>query len=281
MDGGDLITDYLAHLRRRNLSPRSVALYRSVLRRADADSPLGAATNADLSAWLDTLPLAPRARYTYISTLAGFYRWAVRTDRLTADPTVNIERPRLPRRMPRPIPSDDLAVALEMADARMRLWLCLAAYQGLRCQEIAGVQVDDISLGGPVPVLVVSQPKGGRERVLPLHAETVAALRSYGIPRAGFVFLRQDRPGTAEPVKAHTVSSTIAAFLRGLGIEATAHRLRHWFGTSVYAKSLDLRLTQELLGHADPSTTAGYVQYAQHRAAEVIDQIGVPSSSLT
>lgn len=270
------ITDYLHHLRRRNLSPRSVALYRSVLHRADAFSDnLSTASTRQLECWLDTLALAPRTRYTYISALAGFFRWAIREELAVVDPTVNVDRPKLPRRMPRPISSDDLAVALEMADTRMRLWLCLAAYQGLRCQEIAGVQVDDVSPTADLPVLVVSHPKGGRERILPLHPATIEAFRAHGVPRAGFVFCRQDRPGTSEPVKAHTVSCTIAAFLRGLGIEATAHRLRHWFGTSVYAQSLDLRLTQELLGHADPATTAGYVQYAQHRAAEVIARIAV------
>lgn len=271
--GSPLIVDYLKHLRRRNLSPRSIALYRSILLRADFFAGLVDATADDLACWLDMLPLAPRARYTYISALHGFYRWAVREDLIDGDPTEKLERPKLPRTVPRPIANVDLELALSLAEGRMRAWLTLAAYQGLRCQEIAGLRVDDLLFGHTPPLLVVSAAKGRRERILPLHPDTMLAVQQFRPPRAGFVFCREDRPGSTHPVTPHTVSDRIGMFLRSIGVNATAHQLRHWFGTSVYAESLDLRLTQELLGHADPSTTAGYVKYAQHHAAEVIGRL--------
>lgn len=274
MSDGGLIGGYTLHLERRNLSPRSIVMYRGILARADDwCGGLTTATRRQLEAWLDSLPLAPRARYTYISALHGFYVWALSEDLATADPTLKIARPKLPQTVPRPISSADLEQAIRLANRRMRLWLCLAAYQGLRCQEIAGVTVDDVLLGYDPPALIVAAGKGRKERVVPLHPETIMAFADFRLPRAGFAFCRQDRPGSKEPVKAHRVSELVAEYLHGLGINATAHQLRHWFGTSVYAVSLDLRLTQELMGHAHPSTTAGYVKFAQHQAAEVIGRL--------
>lgn len=271
-----VLNDYLHHLRRRNLSPRSITAYLCILRRADdTTGGLLSASRPQLETWLDTLNLTARSRYTYISALHGFYLWAISEDHATADPTLKMARPRLPRTVPRPISTADLEMALSAADTRMRLWLCLAAYQGLRCQEIAGIEVDDVIDGNDPPVLVVRAGKGRKERVVPLHPETLAAFALHGLPRAGPVFRRQDRPGRVEAVKPHRVSELIAEHLHGLGINATGHQARHWFGTHVYAASLDLRLTQELMGHAHPSTTAGYVKYAQHQAADVVARLSI------
>ena len=279
MSDGGLINGYTLHLERRNLSPRSITMYRGILVRADDFAgALTTATRPVLEAWLDTLNLAPRARYTYISALHGFYLWAISENLAPTDPTLRIARPKLPQTVPRPISTADLEQAIQLADRRMRCWLCLAAYQGLRCQEIAGVSVDDVLLGHDPPILIVTAGKGRKERIVPLHPATVMAFADFGIPRAGFVFCRRDRPGSKEPVKPHRVSELIAEHLHGLGINATGHQLRHWFGTSVYAVSLDLRLTQELMGHAHPSTTAGYVKYAQHAAAEVVCRLDAHAS---
>jgi integrase len=66
------------------------------------------------------------------------------------------------------------------------------------------------------------------------------------------------------------MSREIREFLGNLGIDATAHQLRHWFGTNIYAASRDIRLTQELMGHASPITTAGYVAWAVLDAEETV-----------
>ena len=68
----------------------------------------------------------------------------------------------------------------------------------------------------------------------------------------------------------------ISAYLHEHGIDATARQLRHWFGTEVYAAGHDIRVTQELLGHSDPSTTAGYIAYSHVDAGggQVADDLG-------
>jgi Phage integrase family len=63
-------------------------------------------------------------------------------------------------------------------------------------------------------------------------------------------------------------------WLREAGVDATANRLRHWFGMNVYQQTRDLRLTQELLGHAEPQTTAVYCAYDRSAAAKVVGTLG-------
>jgi integrase len=72
-----------------------------------------------------------------------------------------------------------------------------------------------------------------------------------------------------------TVSIAIREHLRGLGIDATGHMARHWFATEIYAKTHDLRMTQELLGHAHTQTTAGYVAWSPANAAAAIGSLKI------
>ena len=66
------------------------------------------------------------------------------------------------------------------------------------------------------------------------------------------------------------LSVVIARYLHEAGIDATAHQLRHWFATETYDACHDIRVVQELLGHSDPSTTAGYVAYSHVDAAAAV-----------
>lgn len=102
-----------------------------------------------------------------------------------------------------------------------------------------------------------------------MSAEIVKALRSYGMPPSGHVF--HDEQGTALP--ASQVSKMIGRHMHHCGVAASAHKLRHSFGTEVYRQSRDLRMTQQLLGHSSPGTTAGYVAWAQDEAAGVVARL--------
>lgn len=173
-----------------------------------------------------------------------------------SDPTARIARPRVDRRLPRPIGGPDLRAAMAAAGPMLRAWLTLGALQGFRCKEIAGLRVEDLVLDGD-PLLVVSCPKGHRQRSVPLHPDVVAALDAYGLPRSGFVFLNGGVRFTP-----YQVSRVGNRFLRTVGVAATMHQLRHWFGTSTYRATKDLLLVQNLLGHASPVTTAVYAAFA-------------------
>jgi len=231
-------------------------------------SPLEA-TRDDLERFLDGRrtrsgsPIGPRTRFTWLANFAAFYRWAVSEDLIEEDPTEKIIRPKVRRSLPRPAATDALHALLDRAGPKERCWVLLAAYQGLRCKEIAGLRREDVvDNDGLIRVL----GKGDNERLLPLHPDVLTALQGLPLPRSGWVFTRA-RGGR---YSANAMSAYFNEFLRNNDAGATAHQLRHWFGTTLYARTQDLRLTQEMMGHADPATTAVYTKFSNRAAATAI-----------
>jgi len=249
------VEQFARDLHRRNLSPATISHYRNALERFErqAGRELVKATRDDLRDWLDTLRVAPRTTFWYVSTLRVFYNWAVDEEPLARSPAAGLVTPRYGRLVPRPIGRDDLEPAVHGARPRMKAWLALAAFAGFRAKEIAGLRREDVLDMVEPPVVVVSAPVGGRQRVVPLNPYVAHALRLAGLPRAGWVFMSQRSGGPVQPA---TVTRFASRYLDDCGIDATLHQLRHAFATDVYRKSRDLRLTQELMGHAHVNTTA-------------------------
>lgn len=267
--GDPAVTAHVAWMRLRRLSEATVELRCVALRSLARHTarPALAATAADLDSWQRALDVSDQTRASYVSQVASFYAWAVGEGLVEQDPSVVLVSPKLPRRQPRPISEDDLALALAAAPPRIEPWLELAAYAGLRAGEIARLDRRDVLDHADPPVLVV-MGKGGRERVVPLAPRVRDALRRHGMPSAGLVFPRHDgKPG---PNRRHVVSQLCSEHLRSLGIRATLHCLRHRFLTQVYRESRDLRVTQELAGHASPTTTAGYAAWSPDRAVAAV-----------
>ena len=108
--------------------------------------------------------------------------------------------------------------------------------------------------------------------MVPLAAALAQALTAREMPTDGWLFPRRDgKPG-------HLSSSRIGqignGYLHSIGIDHTLHTLRHWFGTNLYRDTLDLRLTQELLGHTNPAATALYAAYSPPKAAAAVARLG-------
>lgn len=221
---------------------------------------------SDIDAFLDSRDLRPQSRYRWLSDLHIFYEWAIREGLTELDPTVLMDRPRLPRYQPRPIGEADLEVAISCAPPMMRAWLMLAAYAGLRASEVAAVERGDLLDGDD---LLIVHGKGSKERIVPVRPDVLEALRRHGLPGAGLVFTRPD--GTPWP--GQKVSLYASRFLKGLGIDATLHQLRHRFATKAYQACSDIRVVQELLGHASPTTTAVYAAWDQRRARAAVTAI--------
>jgi integrase/recombinase XerC len=274
---GGVLSEYLADQRRRNLSPGTIELRRLHICRfaewlAASGGDWRSATPAQVNAWLDgKRRIAPRTRYNWLSNLHSFYKWAQRHGHVEHDPTIDIDRPKLPRLLPRPIDDGDLAMALELAEPTMRAWLLLMATCGLRCGEVAGLAKADLMWSeGMIRVY----GKGSRERIVPLHPAAADALRILHLPSRGPAFRRP----MGGPASGTWISQEVGFFLRTIGLEASAHQLRHFFGTSAYRASKDLRLTQELMGHASPTTTAGYAAFSRGDMAQVVASIRVPGA---
>lgn len=125
------------------------------------------------------------------------------------------------------------------------------------------------------PVLHVVEGKGGRDRVLPLHPDVMPALRRADMPKSGRVLQRPRGGG----FPAYGMSQLVNDYLHELGIDATLHQVRHWFGTKTYQATRDLRLVQALMGHSSPTSTAVYAQYAVEGAEGAVLGLSIRPSS--
>ena len=268
--------------RRRNL-PKSIikrALYLRAFSRWLEPRGLLEATRSDIELFLDGRKthdgrkISGATRFYWISHFHSFYQWAILEDLITADPTAKVVRPRQRSTLPRPIEIDDLVMAVRAARPQMRAMLSLAAYAGLRCQEIAGLDRDDIIEAKGL--IRVRMGKGGKERIVPLHPEVLESLRCLPMPRSGALFVRP-RGGRHLP---QTVSLVVNRYLHELGINATTHQMRHWFGTEIFTITHDIRVTQELMGHANPATTARYIAYSAVDAAAAVSSLSIVPKSL-
>lgn len=271
-----LLNKHLADMRRRNKRPTSMCQRRRALMRliewTGDPNPLNV-TTAQLESFLDR-PLTPGALATEISHLQQFFKWAMRTGQLAENPIEPFGRPRVPRCLPRPIADDKLQTALEGAPDRIRPWLYLAAYAGLRATEIAQVRAEAVAFDTDPPLLIVEVSKGGGMSSLPMAPKLVEVLQESDLPTSGYLFRRHDgKPGPNAP---WLVSQRSNEYLHSVGIPDTLHSLRHWFGTNSYrASGRDLRLTQELMRHQSPITTAQYTYVDPKEAVATVNALPV------
>jgi integrase/recombinase XerC len=275
----DPVTAHLAWLRMRRLSEHTVYDRSRVLHRLRLalPVPLLDATEEHLAVWREGLGhLSGHAIATYCGHVTQFYRHAAAEGWITSSPAERLAVPSRPRRLPRPISEDDLMAALSSAAPRVRPWLVLAGWCGLRAQEIAYLRREDVLERHVPPVLMVTEQaaKGGRERIVPLSVFVLGELVPV-LPAHGWVFRRADgKPGPNTPGK---VSKLACKALHEAGIPDTLHSLRHRFGTETYRTSNhDLRSVQEMLGHASPATTAGYAAWDRADAAAAVESLPCP-----
>lgn len=263
---GEPLDQYRNHLERRHLAPSTIARYLTDLRALERwlPDPILEATTEQVESFLDTRDHQARSRYRWLSEIHRFYGWAIAHGQTTHDPTLVIERPRLARLLPRPICDDDLARAIQAAGPTMAAWLTLASFAGLRCAEVAHLDRASIT---PGYLRIVG--KGGHERMIPMHPTVDQALARAPLAKSGPVF----RNTEGRPYTPKEISRRVAAYLDGLGIEATGHQARHAFGTRAYRASKNLRAVQELMGHADPATTAGYAAVTIDDLSSVVDAL--------
>jgi integrase/recombinase XerD len=229
------------------------------------------AAREDIECFLDDRVLAPNTRYHYLSHFSMLYDWLIDEEMVSSNPARSIRRPRVRLGLPRPIADDDLEFALKAADAAVAAMMTLAAFQGMRAQEIAGLPREDVLDTHAPPTLIVVHGKGRKERPLPLHPETMPALRRADLPRSGHALRRPSGHGYVPWQVSHAVNR----HLKALGIDATIHQLRHWFGTKTYQHTRDLRLVQGLMGHSLPTTTAVYAQYAVEGARQAVESLAI------
>lgn len=243
-DWPQLLAAYTVEQRARGHSPETVRTRLSYLRRWAVGHELDAG-RAELVEWLAAPGWSPATRKSAQASLRSFYRWAVRAGFLEADPAASLDPVKVPRALPRPAAEWQVEAGCAAGDLDTRLMVDLAAHAGLRRAEIAALRLEDLSAWG---LHIVG--KGGRSRVVPVGPGLRAAIEGRD---PGWLF-----PGR---FSGHVHPATVQKRVRAAAGVAP-HALRHRFATRAYAGTRDLFAVQQLLGHASPETTAGYVAVA-------------------
>lgn len=264
----DIVTEFLNTLRARKKSDETLRHYTGVLRRLTTFlDPIHilATSPADLQRWqLSISRKSPGSVAGDISCVRVFYRWCYRPMRfIEYSPADELVAPAVPRGKPRPAPETDVTRALVgCVDDRMRMWLCLMRYAGLRCCEVAWICRDWIIEDGDPRIIVTG--KRQKQRVVFVDRELIDMLRPW-MARQGRLFLLNN----GHPVSPKYVSDAVSAHFKALGLPHTAHNLRHSFGSRSLDEVEDIRVVQELMGHSSPATTALYTEVNHDKSVRV------------
>jgi integrase/recombinase XerC len=290
------VEDWLAQgSARRGLSAATVSAYRADAHRflrflaehgggAEGVAAIGRLGPSEMRAFMArerARGLSARSLAREMSAVRGFCRFLAERGGGDATAALSARSPKVPARLPRPLPPNDARAMIAAAEAGARepwiaardaavltlLWGC-----GLRISEALSLR----GAQGSLPEVLRVTGKGGRERLVPVLPVARAAVAAYvracphPIERAGPLF-KGVRGG---PLLARIVQRAMEAARAGLGLPATAtpHALRHSFATHLLAAGGDLRSIQELLGHASLSTTQGYTAVDATRLMEVYER---------
>jgi integrase/recombinase XerD len=224
--------------------------------------------------------LAPTSLRRRAAAIRGFYRFCFGDGLIERDIAAHLDLPRAPRLLPETLTVDEVGRLLASAeqDARDRALLELLYAAGLRVSEALGLDLEDISLEGAF-VRVVG--KGDRERLVPLGEPAIAAVRAWiDGPRPALLAVGHVVPQRGGPLflggrgrrlgrQQAWASVKRAATHAGLGDRVSPHTLRHSFATHLLEGGADLRVVQELLGHASISTTQLYTHLTGERIRDV------------
>jgi len=290
---------YLAHVAvERGLSPNTVAAYRRDLDRYAAFlashgvEDLADVTRENVSAFAQGVgtgedggrALAPSSASRTVVSVRGWHRFAVLEGWSASDPSAQVKPRAIPKRLPKAISTDAVASILEQAGAgdglaplRDRALLEVVYASGARISEAVGLDVDDVTLdAGEQTVLL--RGKGRKERIVPIGAYAAEALDAYLVRARGplaaagrgtaALFLNS-RGGRLSRQSAWAI---LRAAAERAGIEdVSPHTLRHSFATHLLTGGADVRVVQELLGHASVTTTQIYTLVTRDTLREVYE----------
>ncbi len=272
------VEPFLDHLRfERGLSEKTVEAYAHDVSRMAAFAAAagrrgpGEVTTADLRRLLLSLKdvgLAPASLGRNLSALRTYFRFLLGENLVVADPTERIDAPKGWKRLPEVLSVDEIARLLEAPDLahpqawRDRAMLEFAYASGVRVSELTGLRLRGLHLDEEFASVV---GKGSRERLVPIGRRAIGALS---------IYLRETRPrldrGRSDgrvflnarggPLTRMGVWKILRQHVESAGIEkrVTPHTLRHSFATHLLEGGADLVAVQEMLGHADISTTQIY-----------------------
>jgi integrase/recombinase XerC len=290
-----LLNGFLTHLRaERDASPRTIGNYGAEILAFAAWYHEKMERRCD---WLAVDPFHARGYLVHLternydratiqlkmSALRSFYKWLVRTEQVKQSPLGGLTLPKKVRKLPKFLtiqqvealleaPLQDKAAAHAFAVWRDKAWLEVLYSAGLRITELTQLNDDDVDL---VSEIVRVRGKGKKERLASLGLPAIQSLQRYLELRRrsarGPLFVNQEDGGrlTARSIQRLLKKYLIAA---NLDPSLTPHKLRHSFATHLLDAGADLRSVQELLGHANLSTTQIYTHVTPERLKKAYEK---------
>lgn len=285
------LDQYLQHLRaERNLAPRTIEAYRYDLERLETwlqvdgkPRRVGDVEAWDLKDYIATLKedsnLKPTTLSRTICSIRGLFRWATVEGHTERNPSAMIRTPRKPKRLPifMSAPEARRLSAAPPPDERQgprdRAILLVLIMSGLRVSELVGLDLSAVDRQtGTLRVF----GKGRKERLIPLSSSARGVIE-------GWLAIRPTRPGesalftTAKGVRmtARMVQYLVRKAVRRAGLDPriSPHKLRHTFATHLYAQGTELRDIQELLGHANLTSTSIYTHTNVERLRDAVKSL--------
>ncbi|MFU8804076.1 MAG: site-specific tyrosine recombinase XerD [Bradymonadaceae bacterium] len=293
----DAIDSFLFHLKvERNLAENTIKAYRNDLTQfathltGEAESPDVASVDdthisAFLLAQLDE-SIKTRSLSRKLSSIRGLFKYLRRQQTLERDPTIHVDMPSYPKRIPQVLSLDEVEALIEAPDRStlegIRDWAMLEVLYatGLRVTELVNLLQREVDLrAGYVRVI----GKGDKQRIVPLGEVAQEAVREYEEFARGRLLHNAGGPGSTPAlfVTRRGGAMTRQAFWKNIKRYAlvaeiekniSPHKLRHSFATHLLERGADLRIVQTLLGHADINTTQIYTHVAKARLKELYDE---------
>ncbi len=288
---------YLAHLGvERGLSANTLSAYRRDLTRytefliSMGRASLVEVTRADVAAFSQAVssgddggsPLAPASASRTVVAVRGWHRFALAEGWAPTDPSHDVHPRQIPRRLPKAISTGEVEAILEASSVgeeipalRDRALLELLYACGARISEVVGLDVDDVTLTvGEEAVLL--RGKGRKERVVPVGGMAARAIEAYLVRgRPGLAVKGKGTPALflnsrGARLSRQTAWAILGAAAKRAGVaDVSPHTLRHSFATHLLSGGADVRVVQELLGHASVVTTQIYTHVTQDTLREV------------
>jgi integrase/recombinase XerC len=214
-----------------------------------------------------------------LSSIRSFFKFLYREGYMKTNPAKLVSNPKVPKLLPRFLSVDDVFSLVEKPEgigflpARNRAVLELLYSSGLRVSELSGINTDDMHIKES---LIKIKGKGKKERIVPIGSKAIDAMKSYIVERMLLkskeraLFLNRMGKRLTE----RGVRRIVVKYARAIGIHGRIgpHTLRHSFASHLLQGGADLRVIQELLGHASLSTTQKYTHLNITHLMDVYDK---------
>ena len=224
--------------------------------------------------------LGARTIHRMLSAIRSFYRYLIRETLVDHNPAQSVQAPKTEKRLPKTLDVDQMTALLDLTPSdtfvacRDRAMMELFYSSGLRLAELAALDMRDIDFGQQL--VQVKEGKGGKDRLLPMGGKAIEAIKAWldkreqqGLIMPAPLFITQQ--GRRLGVRSIQQRLALWGKKHGLSQHVHPHRLRHAFASHMLESSGDLRAVQELLGHADISTTQIYTHVDFQHLAKVYD----------